>query len=250
MKTQVAAVVEAMERNGGYSTLGRLYIEALKVGDVKWKTKTPFASIRRIVQTSDPFFKVKPGLWALKDWRDRLPGDVAALIGTSLGRSGAELPAVHSYYQGLAAEVGTLRGFQSYVPAQDGGKSCAGRKLKEVASTTKMPPFTYERVLRSARMIDVVWFNTRGFPDTAVEVENSTDFRGAFEKFTELLDFRTTLMVVGPAARHGEFDRTIEKTAYEPVRQRVRFVDYETLADLHSKTAAAYRAERSAGLLG
>ena len=47
---QHEAVIKVMEGKGGYATLGLLYQEALNIPGVIWKTKTPFASIRRIVQ--------------------------------------------------------------------------------------------------------------------------------------------------------------------------------------------------------
>ena len=70
---QHEAVIKAMKKNGGYATLEHLYQSALKVPGVKWKTKTPEASIRRIVQDERFFFKIRPGLWALKEYKDKLP---------------------------------------------------------------------------------------------------------------------------------------------------------------------------------
>jgi len=58
---QYEAVIEVMEENGGYATLGFLNQKVLKIKDCKWNTKTPFASIRRIVQDPRFFFKIKPG---------------------------------------------------------------------------------------------------------------------------------------------------------------------------------------------
>ncbi|MDA8325306.1 MAG: hypothetical protein M0033_03715, partial [Nitrospiraceae bacterium] len=63
---QHEAVIKVMEDNGGYATLGLLYQGVPKIEECAWKTKTPFASIRRIVQDDRFFFKIKPGLWALK----------------------------------------------------------------------------------------------------------------------------------------------------------------------------------------
>ena len=55
---QYEAVVRVMEESGGYATLGHLYEHVLDVPGCEWKTKTPFASIRRIVQVyPDLFFK-------------------------------------------------------------------------------------------------------------------------------------------------------------------------------------------------
>ena len=58
---QYDAVIRVMEENGGYATLGFLNQRALKVEGCEWKTKTPFASIRRIVQDDRFFFKIRPG---------------------------------------------------------------------------------------------------------------------------------------------------------------------------------------------
>ncbi len=56
-------VIEVMRKNGGYATLRQLN----SLVDVStWGTKTPFASIRRIVQLNDEFFRIQPGLWTLK----------------------------------------------------------------------------------------------------------------------------------------------------------------------------------------
>ncbi|MGO9271458.1 MAG: hypothetical protein ACLQOO_14555 [Terriglobia bacterium] len=97
---QREAVVQAMRDNGGYATLGELYKKALKVAGVSWETKTPFKSINRIVQNPKYFFRIRPGLWALLEAKDKLPPDLA------------EKPkpeSEHTYYQGLLVELGNLR---------------------------------------------------------------------------------------------------------------------------------------------
>ncbi len=63
---QHEAVIQTLEKLGGQATLAELYREVMKIEDCKWETKTPFASIRRIVQTRSEIFKVRPGLWALE----------------------------------------------------------------------------------------------------------------------------------------------------------------------------------------
>ena len=49
---QHEAVIIALEKLGGTALLGDLNLETMKIKDCEWKTKTPFASIRRIVQTN------------------------------------------------------------------------------------------------------------------------------------------------------------------------------------------------------
>lgn len=46
---QNEAVILTLEKLGGIATLGQLNQEVFKITEYKWKTKTPFASIRRIV---------------------------------------------------------------------------------------------------------------------------------------------------------------------------------------------------------
>ena len=67
--TQEQQVFDTMRREGGYATLRRLN----EIMDFStWKTKTPEASVRRIVQDSNRFFKIQPGLWALEEYRDEV----------------------------------------------------------------------------------------------------------------------------------------------------------------------------------
>ena len=59
---QKKCVVEALASLGGMATLFDLYHKT----DVStWGSKTPFASIRRIVQTNKEFYKIRAGLWGL-----------------------------------------------------------------------------------------------------------------------------------------------------------------------------------------
>lgn len=58
-ETQELQVIETMRREGGYATLRRLN----EIVDFStWKTKTPEATVRRIVQDSKLIFKIQPGL--------------------------------------------------------------------------------------------------------------------------------------------------------------------------------------------
>jgi len=50
---QYEQVIDVMKNNGGYATLGFLNHS---VNVANWKTKTPYASIRRIVQDERLFF--------------------------------------------------------------------------------------------------------------------------------------------------------------------------------------------------
>lgn len=138
---QHEAVIKVMEENGGFATLGFLNQHALKVPNVEWKTKTPFASIRRIVQDERFFFKIKPGLWALKSWRKKLPDDMqTAKVGTK-----EQTVFDHTYYQGLVVEIGKQKSYKTYIPPQDKNKYFLGKdKLGDIADTTEIYRFSYD----------------------------------------------------------------------------------------------------------
>ena len=65
---QKECVVEALANLGGMAMLFDLYHKT-DVGT--WGSKTPFASIRRIVQTNKEFYKIRAGLWGLCALRNK-----------------------------------------------------------------------------------------------------------------------------------------------------------------------------------
>jgi hypothetical protein len=227
---QYEEVIRVMEQNGGYATLG--YLNAhVPVRD--WKTKTPFASIRRIVQDPRFFFKIRPGLWALKGWEKRIPFEISAQ-GKTKPTSEDEFD--HSYYQGLLVEIGNLKRLATFVPNQDKNRKFLDKPLASLITVTEIFPFTYDYLVRLARTIDVTWFNERKLPNTFIEVEHSTDIYNSLRKFVDLQDFRAEFWIVADGARRREFDSKILSAAYKPIAPNVKFVSYETVSDLHSKT--------------
>jgi hypothetical protein len=230
---QHEAVIQVMEKNGGFATLGFLYQEVMKVHDVHWGTKTPFASIRRIVQDGRFFFKIKPGLWALLTYRGKLPRHLQ--IEKLLPKSKEE-EFNHYYYQGLLVEIGNLKRFDTFVPNQDQNKKFLGKKLGDVCSAHHFYGFGYDHIVRRAKMVDVCWFNKRKMPHTFFEVEHSTDIQNSLLKFMDLQDFNTEFMIVANKARLREYEHKMNFSAFEPIKDRVQFMDYDDLSDWHTKT--------------
>lgn len=54
--------------------MGELYREVFKIKDCEWKTKTPFASVRRIVQQTKGIYKIRPGLYGLEKYKKLIEG--------------------------------------------------------------------------------------------------------------------------------------------------------------------------------
>jgi hypothetical protein len=229
---QYEAVVEAMRREGGYATLGRLYRIVPSIAGYAWETKTPFASIRRIVQDPRFFFKIRPGLWALNDCRDRLPEDIISSGKTSSPKANEN---THAFYQGLLVEVGTMRGMETFIPPQDQNKPYMQQTLASIATIHDIYKFSYDETMRKAQTVDVVWFNNRKMPAAFFEVENSTDMLNALSKYVQLQDFAARFFIVADALRRREFADRIALSAFSDVRGRVLFESYEHVVLLHTK---------------
>jgi len=230
---QHEAVIKVMEENGGYATLGFLNQNVLKIKDCEWKTKTPFASIRRIVQDERFFFKIRPGLWALNSYKNKLSSEIFPT--DIISRLEQEI-CNHSYYQGLLIEIGNLKKFETFVPNQDKNKRFLGKSLSEIITVKDFYQFGYEHIVRKAKTVDVSWFNTRKMPSYLFEIEYSTDIQNSLLKFTELQDFNTNFFIVADKNRLAEFESKLSLNAFLAIKKRVGFMDYEKLSDWHTKT--------------
>lgn len=224
-------VIAAIRELGGAATLSQLYATT----DVSsWRTKTPFASIRRIVQENSDFFKIRPGLWGLKSFKTQILKELESGISSQDSFT-------HSYFQGLIIEIGNLRKFQTYVPPQDKNKNfAAGKKLDDLTSLKTIYEFAYPNILSKARTVDAIWFNERNLPYAFFEVEHSTDFKNSLNKFYELQDFNAKMFIVADASKLRQFQSVISASIYKDIAGSVKFAGYESIAkqyDLESESA-------------
>jgi hypothetical protein len=233
---QREAVIEAMRANGGFATLGHLYKEALRIPGVEWGTKTPFKTINRTVQDPKHFFRLRPGLWALLEAKDKLPADIAAK---------PKPESDHTYYQGLLVDLGNLKKQGTFVPKQDRGRAFMGRPLGDSVTVADIFPFTYDDIVRRAAAVDVIWFNERKFPSEFIEVENTTDMNSAFLKFVLFDAFYATFRVVAPAVRKAEFASKLAHPSFASVAKRTKFTSYDVVTDMHTKASEVIALEQA-----
>ena len=229
---QYEAVINTLEKLGGVATLGQLNQEVFKIKDCEWKTKTPFASIRRIVQENKNIYKIKPGLWALKSYQKELENKGIIVENENNKNSKEVIEFNHSYYQGLLVSIGNLRKFGTFVPNQDKNKMFLQEKLGDLRTIKELPNFSYTNLVSRSSTIDVIWFNERHMPHSFFEVEHSTDIQNSLLKLNDLQDFAARMVIVADEKRHQEF---ISKMGYVAFRQlaenkRVAFLSYESLS--------------------
>lgn len=99
--TQAQAVIETIRRQGGIATLKHIYEHIHEIKDCQWNTKTPEATIRRIVQENEGIIRVVPGYYMLPEFRDKMlqqhQGDQIS-INTVISRLIA-IPSLEARYQ-------------------------------------------------------------------------------------------------------------------------------------------------------
>lgn len=218
-----------MERLGGVATLGQLYAEVFKIKDCEWKTKTPFASVRRIVQLHKEIYKIKPGLYGLISQKSEheARGMVAE---TEKNKDSAEVKSFgHTYHQALLLIIGKLRKFDCWSPNQDKNKMFVNESLGSLRTLQKMPHFSYEGLVNRSATVDVIWFNERKMPNSFFEVEHGTDMKNSLLKFNDLQDFHSRMVIVSDANRRGEFEAKIKFSAFQDIAKRVNFLSCEQL---------------------
>ncbi|WP_276774620.1 hypothetical protein [Porphyromonas endodontalis] len=226
-KTQEAQVIEALRSLNGYATLRRLN-ETIDFS--LWKTKTPEASVRRIVQKSSLIFKIRPGLWALEESRQT----ILKRFKLETKDQANEERFSHSYYQGLLIEIGKLNKQKTYIPAQDKNKLFLEQRLGDLSDTTELPPFSYDNLLRKARTIDVVWFNERQMPSCFYEVEHTTDIKNSLSKFYELQDFHAKFFIVSDESRRREYEDKLNVSMFSQIHNRVEFLNYDQVVNTYT----------------
>lgn len=221
-------VIEAMERLGGIAKLTQLNAEeALSRQILGWATRTPYATIRRIVQERPEFYKIRPGLYCLSKNANKYAGDYETSDSGKASQKNKETN--HSYYQGILAEIGNAKSYETHIPAQDRDKKSLNSRLRDITSIENLPAFSYPHILHHAKTIDVVWINRRGMPSKFIEVESTTEMEKKLVKFVELQDFFADMIIAAPESRRREFERKMIWDAFYPVRKRVSFLSFDKI---------------------
>lgn len=232
---QHQAVIQTIERLGGVATLGQLYQEVLKIPNCKWETKTPFASIRRIVQLRPEIYKIKPGLYGLVTFRKQNEAK-GILAETQENKNSEEIQiSNHTYYQGLLLMLGNLKQFKTFAPNQDKNRRFLDRTLDKVRTLAKIPSFSYPRLVERSATIDVLWFNQRGMPNSFFEVEFSGNMENSLIKYGDLQDFFVRMFIVADKSRRAEYKIRIGRSSFEEIKNRVDFLDFDSLVKLYEQ---------------
>jgi hypothetical protein len=236
--TQYDAVAEVLERLGGVATLAQLYKEVPKLPGCSWKTKTPQASVRRIVQLSKEVFKIKPGLYGLTKWRAEIEARGIIPETEANKDSSAVQLSNHTYYQGLLLLIGRYRKFDCWAPNQDKNKVFINETIDSIRTVKSLPSFSYPDLVKRSATVDAIWFNGRGMPNSFFEVEFSTDIQNSLLKFSDLQDFHAQMVIAAEMNRKAEFEAKLRFSAFTDIRHRVKFLDFHSIVKRYELVAA------------
>ena len=240
---QHEAVIETLRRLGGLATLAQLYKEVFKIQSCAWATKTPMASIRRIVQVRPEIYKIKPGLYGLADCKSK--NEARGIIAETEKNKNTQdlIQSNHAYYQGLLLSIGKLRNLGCWAPNQDKNKPFLNTTIGALRTMDVMPKFSYEQFVKRTSTVDVVWFNDRKMPRNLFEVEHSTDIQNSLLKFNDLQDFAAQMFIVAHSKRRSEYKSKLGFSAFHDIKSRVKFVDYDWLVKKYEHDVDASKQE-------
>lgn len=229
--TQTEAVIETIRQLGGVASIMQINQNIFKMTDAVWNTKTPYASIRCILQrTPNQIYKIRPGLYGLLSHKQLLENN-GIIVQTEKNKDSEIVNTFnHTYYQGLLLEIGKMRLLDTFVPAQDKNKKfLEGDFLGHMSTLDVIPSFTYEDIVQRSSTIDVIWFNERHLPDSFFEVEHSTDIQNSLLKYYDLRDFSARMVIVADAKRLPEYNKKLGYDAFTAIKNKVKFLSYDSL---------------------
>jgi len=148
-------------------------------------------------------------------------------------REPIKLESISSHEEAETAllQTGNLLGFDTYTA--DPSKECHGVRLGDLASLKEIPPFTYERLLKTVREIDVIWFKEE-FPRYCFEVEHTTGVRDGLLRLYQIRELGTRFFIVAPQDVVVRFKTEILKDPFYKIKERYGFKTYEELLSLHN----------------
>lgn len=224
--TYSEAIEKVLLVNNYVAPLRKIYKEIVKYRPLTGQT--PFKTIQERVQRDPRFTRVGLGVYALTDYLDKLP--------TSPKPQNKEQEKEQTHYaiQGMLLEIGNVEGFDTYSPNKNA--IFDKKPLSQIMTLLEFPNFTYPKVVQSVRFVDVLWFNERGFPKFAFEVEVTPQFRNSLLKFSELTDFYTTFYVIAEAKNQDKYQREISRSVFREIKKRCVFKTCDQVRDMYSKS--------------
>lgn len=226
--TKVDAIECVLRDNGGSASLPVIYNNIEKYYPTAKNSACWEAGIRgvlyRELNNGSRFKKVGLSIYALSDYQ------AEHIIKKDKCR-------MHSLMEGICLEIGNTNKYQTYT-ADPSMLYRDNTYLRDISTIKEIPPFTYQEIIHSAKLIDVLWFSTHclAFPLYAFEIVDSiSTLNAAINRCLQLQNFRTKFWIVAPEIHHQKFEQTMAMSVYEPFKKMFSFIDYDTMQDQYQR---------------
>ena len=224
--TYSEAIEQVLLENNYIAPLKKIYREIIKYRPLTGKT--PYNTIQERVQRDPRFTKVGLGVYALTEYLNKLPA------APKPRNNQEEKELTHYSIQGMLLEIGNIEGFDTFSPNKNA--VFENKTLLQIMTLSDVPDFTYRSIIESVRFIDVLWFNDRGFPKFAFEIETTPQFRSSLIKFSELCDFQTVFYLISQSEFQEKYNREISKSIFKGIKERCLFKTCNRVKDMYLKS--------------
>lgn len=139
-------------------------------------------------------------------------------------------------------ELGKMLGFLPYTVDQS--KTFRSKPLGEVAVVLNIPSFAGDRIMKTVREIDVIWFDEDENPRMCFEVEHTTDIVHGLDRLIQLQHIFAKFFIVAPEEKRSKFEElTSNRYPYRRLRDRFRFISYDELAQFYEAALPFYESK-------
>jgi hypothetical protein len=162
------------------------------------------------------------------------PFDVRNLINLeSRGESeptAIDEPVTHSDIESKIIIIGNSLGYRTYTP--DPSKNSRYGILGNLCSEKKLPTdYIFPRQVNTIKNIDVIWFDSQGFPTHCFEVEHTTDITKGLLRLYQIQKLPTKMFIVADDSMRRKFETEIKKDPFFEIRDRYMFRAYNEVDD-------------------
>lgn len=137
----------------------------------------------------------------------------------------------HESAEAALLTIGNLLGYDTYTP--DAGRTFNDQKLGELSTLEELPDFTSKKIMESVRNIDVVWMKEE-WPEYFFEVEHTTGVTPGLLRIYQAAKTGAKLFILGPSNLLKKFQREVEKSPFNQIKDKYHFRSYEELLEMHS----------------
>lgn len=229
--TKVEAIKKLIEDSGGSVTWEMIYNNIEKYYPAAKTSKEWQAGLRGVLyrELGKQFKRVGLGIYALMDFEEEKVEE----INEQTPQRG------HSIIEGICLEIGNFLNLDTYTA--DPTATYNNITLSNLATLKTIPAFTYEEILESAKRIDVLWFNKKGyqFPKRAIEIVDSIGtLEQALKRSLQLIEFNLDFYILGKREHKAKIEKEVQREPYMRVQSRYKVKDYDDIVELYKNPIA------------